>query len=427
MGKKSDNNLGTSLQLTTKMVSNIIRHRDDIKIPFTNKVFKNKGKIPAIVKDVIENIWNRDGNNDLKPLIVEKKLKDNKHTFIIHLPMGIISYDDFKSKENYFNDAINGDVQIDRRGISVILTALEGKLEKNYKYEFDPSKYPKMYLPFPIGISVTGLIVRDLAKFPYLLNGGLPDFGKSNLIHVINTALLIGRPNDCFIVTFDFKKSEYTNYMEDYGLLITDEPNALIVCKKLEEELERRMDLCVKYKKQKTHSLPKSVRPPFIIIEVDEITELQNKECQLSINRIMRLGRAYGFCVAIATQKPSARTFRNETFTETRSLCSARMCYYVVESQDSVMILNNAKGVDLPAISGRGIFKHGKDEITVQTMYVNPEKIPEMIRSTRGRFAYRHVGEEDISKEVSCYREEPCNLKQEFQRAKKSRKMLPPR
>lgn len=419
--KKDKDNINNAFKETTKLALRSWKHRADIPIPFTKKVFKNKGKIPAIIQEVIDNVWR---NEELKPLIVEKRAEDNKYTFIINLPAGIVSYKDFKAKEDYFYDAVSGDISIERRGKVVTLTVLEGTLGIKYPYNFDPSLYPKMYLPFPIGYSVNGLIVRDLAKFPYMLIGGLPDYGKSNGIHVLNFALLTGRNNTCFIVTIDFKRSEYATYMDKYGLLVTTEPEAHRVLNLLEKEMERRMDLCARLGEQRIHDIKSNNRPPFIVLEIDEITELQDKDSQLTLGRIMRMGRAYGFCVIPATQRPSARTFRNETFTEVRALCAVRMCYHVSETPDSIMILGNGRGVDIPAISGRGIFKSGVEQIEVQTMYINPKKIPILLKESEN-----YQGR-NVDYEYSQESPEEYHIKQltaQFKQDIQSPKILPPR
>lgn len=364
---------------TIKLVSNLIKNRDDIPIPFTNYTLRNKNRIPNIVKFTIENIWS---NYDLKPLIVEtKRNKENTDfVFIIHLPHGIISYNDFKEKEQYFKDAINGEVIISRKGNSFTLEVLSKKLEINYKYEFDYEECDNMLLPIPIGYSTRSTnkpIVKDLSKMYSMLISGLPRTGKSNIIHNMITSLLLSRNNDCFICCIDYKESEYAIYLNNYGILATNEYEAFTLLTRLNLELDKRKKL-IRGKYVKIHDMPPAERPPFIVVVVDEITEIQNKEIQFLLNRLPRLGGGFGFITIVATQKPSSKTFRSGNFTELRSLMDSRICFNVRSAEDSQMVLNNSKAMELPKIQGRCIFQWD-EEIQIQTMYIDPKKINKIL------------------------------------------------
>jgi hypothetical protein len=386
---------------TIKLVSNIIKHRSDIPIPYTNLTIKNKNRIPNIVKFVIENVWS---NYELKPLIVKtKRNKENTDfVFIIHLPHGIISYKEFKEKEFYFKDAINGEVIISRKGNSFTLEVLSKKLESEYPYKFNYQDYDHMLLPIPIGYSARNVnkpIVKDLAELYSILIGGIPRFGKSNMIHNIITSLLLSRNNDCMIIGIDYKESEYAIYLDKYGILATNESEALDVLYKLNLELDKRKQL-IKGRYVKIHDMPKEQRPPFLIVFADEITEIQNKDVQYLLNRLPRLGGGFGFITIVATQKPSAKTFKSGNFTELRSLMDSRICFNVRSTDDSIMVLNNSRAMDLPKIKGRCIFQYDI-ETEIQTMYIDPRKIDKILmeggvipiydRNTKVIYGYKEV------------------------------------
>lgn len=359
-----------------KSLSQLIKLRDDIPLPFTNFTIPNKNKIPNIVKYVIDNLWS---DYELKPLIVkvERNKENTEFVFVIHLPPGVISYRDFKEKETYFKDAINGEVIINRRGNSFTLEVFSKRLESNYPYRFNYGEYGDMLLPIPIGYSTKELIVKDLARMYSILIGGIPRSGKSNMIHNIITSLLLARNDSCIVVGIDYKESEYAMYLNKYGILATNDDEAMFVLQKLNHELDRRKKL-IRGKYVKIHDMPTTIRPPFIIVFADEVTEIQNKDIQYLLNRIPRLGGGFGFITIIATQKPSSKTFRSGNFTELRSLMDARICFNVRSGDDSQMILNNTRGLDLPKIQGRCIFQWDV-EAEVQTMYVKLEKINNLL------------------------------------------------
>lgn len=362
----TDDIFGESLRALAQMM----RLRQDIPIPFTNKVIQNKNRIPNIVQDTMANLWR---NNELKPLIVKtfRNAGNNHFTFIIHLPFGVVSFEDFAEKENYFRDATGCEIIISRRNNSFILEAFAEKIGTFYPYSFYAADYPNMRLPIPVGYSAKGLVVRDLAEMYSLLIGGIPRSGKSNMLHVIIASLI--QNENCIIVGLDYKESEYAIYLQDFGLLATNTQESLILLSKLNQELDRRKKL-VRGKYVKIHDMPANQRPPFIVVFADEVTEIQDKNVQYMLNTLPRIGAAFGFITIVATQKPSAKTFRSGNFTELRSLMDGRMCFNVRSAEDSKMILNNTSGVRLPSVKGRCIFQWDA-EIEVQTMYLNPKDI----------------------------------------------------
>ncbi|OEH86027.1 hypothetical protein BHU72_14840 [Desulfuribacillus stibiiarsenatis] len=343
--------------------------------------YRTSNRIRAIVEDTIDILY-----KETKPLIIKAI---NESHFILSIPPGC-NFKTFKDKLDYFSDALGYDVYVEKKGCSIHMKVLTEPIQTMYPFDFDYEN-AKGFLPFPVGYSAKGLLIRDLARFPFMLVGGVPDAGKSNFIHVILTSLLVSRAN-CYITVFDFKKTEYSMYMRDHGLLVTDESKANEVLYKMNEELDRRNQWLSEIGEVKIHGL--EGQPPFLFFAVDELTELQNKDSQLLLNRVLRLGRNSGFTGVLGTQKPSAKTFRDGTFTETRSLCDARMCFRVKSGEDSKMILNNANGVNIPAIRGRGIFQWD-DEIEVQTLFMDPKKIMSLVPNKRERVIIFDSNEND--------------------------------
>lgn len=368
-------------------IHNLWRRRDNVYLPTLKgqKLIIKSNKIPATVEDVINILWQ---NENLKPLIHKKEFnkEKGKWNFVIHLPPGI-SFREFSNSEEYFKDATRRPTLIENKGGVPVLQILNEPLKhgKDYKFTFNPQDYPKMYLPIVLGYSVNGLLVKDFGEFLYLLIGGIPKGGKSTLIHVILTSLLLSRNDNCFIVVIDFKKAEYAPYMQKRGLLVTDELATHNVLQQLNNELDKRNTFLASRNKVKIHNLHSNQRPPFIVVVVDELTELQNKKSQELLNRLARLGRSPGFCLILATQRPSAKAFRDGTFTETRALCDARLCFRVKSGRDSEMILNNPKGFTIPAIPGRGIFQWDS-ELEIQVPFIDPEKDVEQILQDGGVF-----------------------------------------
>jgi len=114
----------------------------------------------AAVQDVID-VKYKEGT---RPLIVSSAKKDETWTFIISLPPGT-GFMEFQKLSILFQDATGGSVHIEKRGKVIIMEVMTEELKKKYPYSlYDHTKYSKMELPLPLGVSAKGLIVRDLVE-----------------------------------------------------------------------------------------------------------------------------------------------------------------------------------------------------------------------------------------------------------------------
>ena len=108
---------------------------------------------------------------------------------------------------------------------------------------------------------------------------------------------------------------------------------------------------------------------PFIVLIIDELAELDDKDAQCSLNRLARLSRAAGIHLILATQRPDATLFKD--FSKTRALLPARMCFSVADEVNSRIVLGSAAADKIPKnIPGRAVFKW-ETETIVQSMYMN--------------------------------------------------------
>lgn len=312
-------------------------------------------RIPASVKDTIIALW----PHELKPLIVRKEKYPSSYTFVINLPPGIC-YADFKSKEQYFTDSTKGAVQIRKSGAAVIMQIMTDELKTSYAYQWDYAKYDKMYLPIPFGYSASGFIVRDLSKAPNLLIAGHPGAGKSNFLHVLAVSLLISKK--LYLIVIDLKKLEFS-YLKKHALVISELEAAQNLLKRVNFEMDKRLSELERSGVVKIQDYPGDM--PFIVLIVDELAELQDEQCQTALNRIVRLGRAAGICVACATQRPSSTMFAK--FGDSKAMFAANLCFHVRDTVNSRMVLDNDSAAYIPNVPGRAIYQW-ESEMEVQTM-----------------------------------------------------------
>ncbi|HWQ42875.1 MAG TPA: FtsK/SpoIIIE domain-containing protein [Desulfosporosinus sp.] len=337
---------------------------------------RKKGLAYAAVSDVIDDQYPKLP----RPLIIKQiKLGEKAFKFLINLPPGK-GFDEFKKKERLFADATGGSVHIEKHGTTITMEVLTEELKNSYPFDlFDHSKYPGMSLPLPIGVSAKGLIVRDLAEFPHIFTGGETNFGKSNFLHVIANSLLLYRPG-AFVVLVDPKSTEFA-YLENHALVIDEMENVRETFRKLNEEMDRRKKIlktanCVKVQKY----IEKGGEMPFIVLIIDELAELQDKEAIDYLWRLLRMGRFIGIHIIAATQRPSSKVF--DRFGDLKAMFLGRLAFVCADDINSRMILDNDLAAHLDAIKGRAIYKCGLETLELQTLFLDPEDASKRLKRT---------------------------------------------
>jgi len=340
---------------------------------------RKKGPAYAAVSDVIDDQYPKLP----RPIIIKQiKLGENAFKFLINLPPGK-GFDEFKKKERLFADATGGSVHIEKHGTTVTMEVLTEELKKSYAFNlFDYLKYEDMYLPIPLGVSAKGLIVRDLAEYPHFFTGGETNFGKSNFLHVVANSILLYRP-EAFLVIVDPKSTEFA-YLANHALVIDEMENVRETFKKLNEEMDRRKKIlkaanCVKVQKY----IEKGGEMPFIVLIIDELAELQDKEAIEYLWRLLRMGRFIGIHIIAATQRPSSKVFEN--FGDIKAMFLGRLAFVCADDINSRMILDNDLAAHLDAIKGRAIYKCGLETLEVQTLFLDPEDAAKKLKKMPGK------------------------------------------
>ncbi|BAE83953.1 FtsK/SpoIIIE domain-containing protein [Desulfitobacterium hafniense] len=344
-------------------------------------IHRNGNEVHAAVADTIEAKYLK-----LKPLIVKKiKLADNAFRFLINLPAGL-GYAEFKKLEPLFADATGGSVDISKHGKTITMDVMTEELKASYPYSlFDAGQYGGMYLPFPVGMSAKGLIVRDLTEYPHFFLGGETNYGKSNGLHVIANSILLHRP-ETFVAIVDPKSTEFS-YLDGRALVVDEMNKVGVLLMKLNQVMDERKKIlkaahCVKIQKY----LEKSYEMPFIVLIIDEWADLPD-DVQEHLWRLLRMGRFVGIHIVAATQRPSSKTF--EKFGDMKAMFYGRMSFVVADELNSRMILDNDRAAHLPAIKGRAIYKCGLECLEVQMLYLDPEEAEKMLNSQN--IAYKVV------------------------------------
>lgn len=183
-------------------------------------------------------------------------------------------------------------------------------------------KAPNHPLVLPLGRDVNGKVVTfDLTKMPHLLIAGATGSGKSVMINVILTSILMrAKPTDVRLMLIDPKRVELSVYNGVPHLLtpvVTEAKKAPSALNKIltamDERYQRFAAAGVRNMKefnQKVAADPASgqTKMPYIVVIIDELSDLMmvaGHEIETAIVRLAQMARAAGIHVIIATQRPS--------------------------------------------------------------------------------------------------------------------------
>lgn len=313
--------------------------------------------------------------DERRPVLVARRKTFYGWHLIFRLPPGI-SFQSVKTKREYFQDAVNAWITFDWRDGKMHMDIQGGGLPEKVLYEWDHREYEKMGLPVPVGMTQKGMEVLDLAEAPHLLVAGVPGFGKSNFLHVlIHSILPFAR-----VAIIDLKRLEFA-YLQDHCLVTRFQEDALELMRRLNKEMERRIDILEKARVVKIQQY-KGGDMPFCVLVVDELGEIRDDEIVYLLDRIVRLARAVGISVVAATQRPSTKVINGDT----RAMFAARLCYQVADELNSRMVLGEScpLAAHLPTIKGRAIYKFGLSEKEVQTMFLPIEQAMNMLPGEPG-------------------------------------------
>jgi DNA segregation ATPase FtsK/SpoIIIE, S-DNA-T family len=267
--------------------------------------------------------------------------------------------------------------------------------------EFYRHPAPDGELVVGIGMSRWGAVWADLVKLPHLLIGGTTQFGKSVMVSQMLTRLaLTYGPEHLKLALVDFKRVELSAFE---GLPHVTPPDgqaaSIAVAKDIEAYLELlkvlseslderrlRFDLARVKNIQDWNRRPElGGRLPYVLLVIDELAEVsveeagnpeekrQRQEALALLARMARLGRAFGFHIIAATQRPAVETVPGPI----KSQLLARICFKVASGTESRVVLgeDNSRGAELPAHRGRGIWQWSLPVVFQGPLLADPEPL----------------------------------------------------
>lgn len=271
------------------------------------------------------------------------------------LPPGIASRE-IRDKADHFAEQTGGTIAFRSLGRTLIMDVCLTPLPERVPYVRPVSDGA---LPLYLGESSSGPVVVDLARLPHLFVAGQTGGGKTNALRAIVVAALQAKAQ---VVIIDLKGLDFAVF-ERHTVMVDEEVPATAILLSLNKEHDRRKHIlrragCVGIQDYRGEM-------PYIVLIIDELAELQQKEAQEALNRLLRLARATGICVVAATQRPSHTLYAK--FTDSRMLFTGKLCFWMPKPQDSMLILENDAAANLPPdIPGRAIWQYAQ-QVEVQT------------------------------------------------------------
>lgn len=362
----------------------------------------------------IENIASNCGlvaKDGKKIRIYRRTKKEGCTEYVFQMPQGLSSKE-FQNKIDNFQDGLNikssvldlslEDIKKLRFGPDILeqvkhLLEKKKKLRKEVEIEFDGMLIFRVYdqqltnmllleddtlsklkgWEVPIGITrAQKYIKHDFDKIAHMIVAGTTDFGKSNALKVMITALIQRKPDDVTFTLIDLKGGLSFSRFRDCKQVETVAKNpkqALEALKKVQERMNDTMDYLDANGYEDIKEAGVKDRHFIVIDEAADIADDSN--CQELIKDIARRGRAAGYRLLYATQYPTTETVPSQV----KRNCIGRLCFVLDTDIASRAVLDEGGADKLPLIQGRAIYKaHGKH--VVQTPYIKNEYIKESIK-----------------------------------------------
>ena len=274
-------------------------------------------------------------------------------------------------------------------------------------YEIMDSKImrtsPDKKLMVPLGKSIMGDIgVCEINKMPHMLIAGTTGSGKSVCVNgIICSILMRAKPDEVKLAMVDPKVVELSCYNGIPHLMcpvVSDPKEASILLKKMVNEMEKRYHMFAntgtkqiegynEYVRRynKTHPEEKLDKMPYIVVLIDELSDLMMvaaKEVEDSILRITQKARAAGIHLIVATQRPSTEVITGLI----KANIPSRISFAVGSGIDSRTILDQTGAEKLLGKGDMLYLPIGMNSpIRIQGSYIHDNEIQKIIDFVKGQ------------------------------------------
>jgi len=340
---------------------------------------KGRSGIEGVI--VGTHLRNKEG---VEPYLLKKHKTDTGMDYVFALPPGV-DRGDFEKNRHYFESYLNSTVEIEATGRRLIIKTHKSEFKNVIPFSFDHREYPDMIAPFPVGKTPDGkTIVEDMYSLPHMMVGGQTGYGKTSFLLVVMVALLL---KGVKVSVIDRKGVDFPRFFPWVNLALTDAETEVLLQQHIAEMHRRQRILREAGAQNFAEYCEVHQDLPYLVLFIDELTQIRNKACFEAIGDMAVLSRVSGISMVLATQKPGSKIW--DGFTDVRSQLSGAMCFHVRDQVDSQVVLGsgNTRGAELPKIKGRAVWNNDQDQI-VQAMYLSAREAYTILTEHVAKGAY---------------------------------------
>ena len=253
-------------------------------------------------------------------------------------------------------------------------------------------------LPLIIGRTLTHKnIIVDLHEKGHILVSGATGQGKSVLLNVIIASLLYKKhPSDLKLVLLDPVKLELSLYsivekhflakLPDSTGVVSDTLGALHTLESLTREIDDRIELLMKanvrsikeynalFRKRMLDPLRGYKYMPYIVVIIDNYTDLVMDEGELYIKRLVSRAHIVGIHLILSIQRPSNDVIAKDII----SSIPVRIAFRTAAREESLMILGE-EGAERLSGNGDAIYKDELLKIRVQVPFISTDEVKRIV------------------------------------------------
>ncbi|MBO1515507.1 FtsK/SpoIIIE domain-containing protein [Metabacillus bambusae] len=243
------------------------------------------------------------------------------------------------------------------------------------QYEWDESYLKPGTWSVSIGNTRQGVVRHDFDEHKHLIIAGATGYGKSAILKLIVTSLVLQQPNNTNLHLIDLKGGSAFKRFEDLKQTkdFTRDPKE---AKDILEDIQMKMNEAYTDIVDKGfEDIKESGRKERHFIIIDEAADIaDDSACMDVVTDIARRGRGAGYYLIYATQYPSSQSIPQQT----KRNIPSRLCFVLDDAVASNTALGQTGAEELPLIPGRGIYKNVKSQV-VQTPFINNKEIQKRI------------------------------------------------
>jgi DNA segregation ATPase FtsK/SpoIIIE, S-DNA-T family len=350
---------------------------------YIEKVFRNTG-LGIVDRD-------KDGSaSSVKfPTLMKQGDKDWGRWYLYRLPIGMTYRGLMESKplDTILDSMFNKDVVVEDKGMNVILIKIYAKrLPTKIDYNMEWLNECKGY-SVVIGVDHNGLILHDFNLIPHMIIGGMTRYGKSVMMKLLITQLVLKRRFGLKFHLFDLKGGLAFNRFKKLPQVYSvsrSEDESLKNLKKLRNQIKKRM----MYFESKDYEdigeawkAGEKIDREIIIVDEASVLAPESKsdqvrnECKQILEYIAQVAGGLGYNLIMCSQYPVATILPRLV----KQNADARISFRLPTSIASNVILDESGAEEIGfGMRGRAIYKADTKRM-MQVPIIENEQIDKLL------------------------------------------------